>query len=146
MAVSGLAAAKRLCQISDWSLSNLSIQKLLYIAHMFRLGQRGKPLVLDNFEAWDYGPVIPSVYHAAKIYGSGPVRNVFRSVENISEESAENKWLEDVYSALGDKTPGALVAITHTDNGAWAKNYIPGRYNIIISNEDILEEYRSRKI
>jgi len=39
MTVSASAAAKRMCERSGWTLSNLELQKLLYIAHMFHLGE-----------------------------------------------------------------------------------------------------------
>lgn len=38
MTVSVLAAAKRLAQRSNWSLSNLELQNILYLAHMFYMG------------------------------------------------------------------------------------------------------------
>ena len=58
MAISVLEAAKHIGARSHWSLSNLKMQKLLYIAHMFHLGIYNKPLVCEFFEAWDYGPGI----------------------------------------------------------------------------------------
>ena len=41
MTVPSLSAAKRLCEKSDWTLTNLHVQKLLYIAHMFYMGENG---------------------------------------------------------------------------------------------------------
>ena len=61
MAVSALSAGKRLGKHSGWTLSNLAMQKLLYIAHMYHLGMYdATPLVTGHFEAWDYGPVHPT--------------------------------------------------------------------------------------
>ena len=58
MAASILAVAKRLCERSGWSLTNLALQKLCYIAHMIHLSMHdGKPMVSGHFEAWDFGPV-----------------------------------------------------------------------------------------
>jgi uncharacterized phage-associated protein len=51
MAVSVASAAKRLCEKTGWTLSNLELQKILYIAHMFHLGETGQPLVPGHFEA-----------------------------------------------------------------------------------------------
>lgn len=144
MAVPALAAAKRICEQSGWSLSNLELQKILYVAHMFHLGRHAESLVSGHFEAWDYGPVHPTVYHKAKIFGSSPVENIFHSVrDSMGDEEA--KTLDEATDALSDHRPGRLVAITHWEKGAWARNYSPGNRGHVISNEDILEEYRERE-
>lgn len=143
MPVESLRAAKRLCELSGWTVSNLKINKLLYIAHMFHLGRGRGPLVSDSFEAWDYGPVLPNVYHQAKAFGSGPVRNVFNRVHDIPS-GTEADILREAYESLRNARPGHLVNITHWEHGAWAKNYRPGGRHIIIPDSDILDEFRRR--
>jgi uncharacterized phage-associated protein len=44
------------------SMTNLRLNKILYFAQIISLLENGRPLFLDDFEAWDLGPVIPSVY------------------------------------------------------------------------------------
>lgn len=144
MTVSMHAAAKRMCEHSGWSLSNLKLQKLLYIAHMFHIGETDEPLVSDHFEAWNYGPVNPSLYHLMKIFGSSPVGNVFHSIGEL-EECSERETLDSAIDQLGNAPSGKLVAITHWKKGAWAKHYIPSMRNIVIPNEDIRQEYLDRK-
>jgi uncharacterized phage-associated protein len=144
MTVSAFEAAKRLGERSGWSLSNLEMQKLLYLAHMFHLGQYETPLVSGHFEAWDYGPVHPDLYHRIKIFGSSPVENVFHSV-NTPQEGTEAQLLDNVFKHLANQRPGRLVAITHWDKGAWARHYDPGTRSAIIPNEDILDEYQERE-
>lgn len=143
MAVHALAAAKRICEQSGWSLSNLELQKILYIAHMYYLGKTEIPLVTGHFEAWDYGPVNPAVYHEAKVFGRSPVGNIFHDVEDLGD-SDEREILDEVVQVFADHTPGRLVAITHWDKGAWAKNYTPGMRNNLISNKDIIQEFKDR--
>jgi uncharacterized phage-associated protein len=144
MTVSVLAAAKWLCERSGWSLSNLELQKLLYIAHMFHLGNNREALVSGHFEAWAYGPVNPTLYHHAKIFGSSPVENIFHTIENL-KESEETRTLDEVYKSLEHAAPGKLVAITHWDGGAWSKNYVPGIKGKTIPDEDIREEFDKRQ-
>lgn len=143
MAVNALQAAKYLCEASGWKLSNLALQKILYIAHMLHLGETGEPLINGRFEAWDYGPVDPSVYRHVKMFGADPIQNVFHRVADITEGS-ELKALDDVLSAFGDAAPGKLVAITHWADGAWAKYYQPGVRGVGIPNEAILCEFKDR--
>jgi uncharacterized phage-associated protein len=144
MSISPLAAAKRMCERSGWALSNLELQKLLYIAHMFHLGQTGRPLIQGHFEAWDYGPVQPAVYHHVKVFGSSPIKNIFHGVADLGP-SPERDMLDAAIAQLGTWTPGRLVAVTHWEKGAWAANYIPGARSVSISDKDILNEYVERE-
>src|SRR5687767_12203236 len=54
-------------------LTPLQLIKLVYIAHGWYLGLTGKPLINESPQAWQYGPVIPSLYHALKIHGNDAV-------------------------------------------------------------------------
>ena len=144
MAVPVPAAAKRMCERSGWSLSNLELQKLLYIAHMFHLGETGEPLIIGRFEAWDYGPVQPTLYHMAKVFGSSPVKNIFHTAPPI-EGRPEADTVDSAVDQLGNEPPGRLVAITHWDKGAWARFYVPGERGIVIPNDAIRQEYEDRK-
>ncbi|WP_145979787.1 Panacea domain-containing protein [Chelatococcus daeguensis] len=120
----------------------LELQKILYLAHMFYLGRTGgEPLVPGHFEAWDYGPVHPDLYHKAKIFGADPVENIFHGVADLGA-GPEREILDEAYEKLGKAGPGRLVSATHRPGGAWDTNYVPGVRHIIISNDDILNEYR----
>lgn len=142
MTVSVLSAAKRLASQSDWTLSNLKLQKIIYLAHMFFLGRtNGTPLVYGTFEAWNYGPVHPDLYRSVKIFGSDPVKDIFYDVQNLPS-GAERDIVDEAYRSLGHVQPGALVNATHRPSGAWAKNYTPGVRHCVIPNEDILQEYK----
>lgn len=144
MAIPVLAAAKRLGEQSGWSLSNLEMQKLLYLAHMYCLGGRNRPLVDGYFEAWDYGPVHPVLYHRVKIFGKSPVENVFHAISDLNPATPDVDLLDQSVKQFAHAAPGRLVAITHWDEGAWAKCYHPGARHVIIPNEVIRQEYIDR--
>src|ERR1041385_1190632 len=55
------------------AIEPLKMQKLVYFAHGWYLAFTGKPLLNEFVEAWQYGPVIPDLYHAFKHYGSQPI-------------------------------------------------------------------------
>lgn len=142
MTVPVLSAAKRLASRSGWTLSNLELQKILYLAHMFYLGRHdGEPLVPGYFEAWDYGPVHPDLYHRVKVFGADPVQNVFHENADL-EPGPERDILDEAYDKLGSVGPGGLVNATHRRGGAWDVNYTPGVRHCLIPNRDILREYR----
>ena len=141
MALNPISAAKRMCERSEWSISNLTLQKILYLAHMFHLGIHDAPLVTGHFQAWDYGPVHPEVYHYVKVFGAEPVRNVFRSIEN-AQEGKETELIDQAVDQLKSKKPALLVQITHRKEGAWFKHYKPNQNNIVIPDSDIKKEYK----
>ena len=111
---------------------------------MIHLGENSRPLVQDNFQAWDLGPVHPVLYHRTKIFGAEPVQNIFRSVSDLSEDQPETETLIQTFNTVSEFSGSRLIAITHCDYGAWIKNYIPGG-NAVIPNKDIIEEYKERK-
>lgn len=142
MTISTTAAARKICELGDWKVTNLQLQKILYLAHMVFMGNNdGEPLIRNNFEAWDYGPVVPDLYHEAKKYGSKPIRMGFYSFQDISN-SPEEAELVRACERLLSKSPSRLVDFTHRPGGAWDRNYIPGARGVIIPNQHILEEYR----
>jgi uncharacterized phage-associated protein len=144
MALSTDSAAHYLCKVRDWTLTPLEVQKLLYLAHMVSLGRSNgeRPLVRESFQAWDYGPVLPSLYHQLKMFGDSPVRDVF--LAKSRDDSPSAKIIGQVAKSYANKSAGDLVAMTHRDGGAWAKSYRPGVKDRIIPDGDILEEYRRR--
>jgi uncharacterized phage-associated protein len=141
--ISAVAAARHMCERSDWTLTNLKLQKMLYLAQMMYMGEHHERLLNGTFEAWDYGPVLPSIYSEVKAYGSGPIRSLFFGRGNI-EDPVRRKILDDAYDQLSQKTAGQLVNITHWSRGAWANNYVPGARGVVIPDADIIKEYQAR--
>ncbi len=143
MSITPFTAAHRICDRGGWRVTNLKLQKILYLAQMIYIGEHEREvLIAGNFEAWDYGPVQPDVYRKARIFGSRPIQDIF--LEDSSLEIPEIRALDSVSNVLLDKTPGEMVAITHWDKGAWAKNYVPGKIGLVISHTDIIAEYNAR--
>jgi len=144
MAITAVAALRRLCELKQWSITNLEANKLLYFAQMIALGESdgAQPLVTGHFEAWDLGPVLPDAYHKAKIFGNKPIKPfIFSARGPIPQlEPVFAKTLEQ----FGDLTSSQLVAESHWQDGAWSKHYRPGARGVEIPTSDILEEYRCR--
>ncbi|RXF67117.1 Panacea domain-containing protein [Hansschlegelia zhihuaiae] len=138
-----LRAAKTICELRGWSLSNLPLQKLLYLSHMVHLGRHGQKLAEGPFEAWDLGPVEPRLYRKVKAYGGSSIPNIF-SGPIYDSGSPERDSIEFVLNDLSSATPARLVAITHQPHGAWAQNYRPNITGIVIPDDDIRAEYVRR--
>lgn len=138
------SVCRLICELGDWGISNLQLQKLLYVAQMYYLGIKGERLADLAFEAWDYGPVAPKVYAQVRMFGSGPIKDVFYGARPFSPGSKRRQVLEEVCRDLIPMRPGQLVEITHWSEGAWAKNYVPGSKGIRIPDIAIANEYRAR--
>jgi uncharacterized phage-associated protein len=133
-------AAKALGTYSNWSITNLQMQKMLYFAHMFFLGRTQTPLIDEEFEAWNYGPVIPSLYKKVRFFGSDNIVDIFHGPSSFPS-TPEYQILKEAADSLAHRPASQLVNITHHQYGAWAKHYRPNIKGIKIPNPDILAEY-----
>ena len=143
MTVTLTDAANYICGRGGWQTTNLALQKILYLAHMAHLGERGEPLVAGHFEAWEFGPVHPGLYQRVKAFGSKPIPNIFWGARALAG-TPEGETLSDACDNLINETPGQLVANTHWSGGAWARNYVRGGRGIVIPEGHIIDEYNAR--
>lgn len=145
MAVRVDTAAKHFCEVSGWGISNLQLQKLLYLAQVEHVARTGTELLSGaQFQAWDYGPVIPTLYRRLKMFGSDCVSDVFYDARTLRTESESYRSLGVVWGEFGAAEPGELIELTHWELGAWAQKYEPGVKNTPITLEDIKFEARNR--
>jgi uncharacterized phage-associated protein len=139
------SVCKLICEQGDWRVSNLQLQKILYIVQMIYMGHvGGKRLADASFEAWDYGPVEPTVYRKVRMFGSEPISNVFYNARVFNKEDERRNVIIDVSRDLLRRRASELVEITHWDKGAWAEHYVPGIRGIRIPDDAILAEFRRR--
>lgn len=140
------SVCKYICERADWKITNLQLQKILYLAQMFHMGRNdGRRLFDGNFEAWDYGPVEPNLYHRVKVFGSSHLKNVFYNARNFKKDDPRRKVMDDVCDKFLAYSAGDLVEITHWDDGAWANHYVPKARNIRIPDDEIWSEYNRRQ-
>lgn len=141
MTISALDGGAYICQQSGWTTTQLAVQKILYLAHMVHLGRYETPLVHGQFEAWEYGPVHPVLYHRVKAFGAKPIPNVFPKSELLPQAV---DTLSEACSNLLGKSAAELVRNTHWRGGAWIRHYTPGARNVPIPNTSIVDEYKRR--
>ncbi len=71
-------------------LTNMQLQKLVYIAHGYSLAKLHQPLFHNNIHAFEWGPVIPNLYKMLSRYRAGEVKDHIPTDESpIAEDSAE---------------------------------------------------------
>jgi len=150
------------------SLTHMQLQKLIYFAHGWRLGIKGDPLINERVEAWKYGPVVPSVWHEFKAFGSKPITRCatdFRIVDagsssgldtldlsdivtpSIDDDDEEvRKLLDRVWSVYGTWSGIQLSSASHEPGGPWevtVKKY-PDVINQDIDDELIKAHFRAK--
>lgn len=124
MAYSSAAIANAFLDIAKkrkMNLSNLVLQKLVYLAHDWYFGITDSPLVADEVQAWRLGPVFPRLYTALKRYGAGNVTEHIPTIDRVSDNSEDYDFLEAVFEKHKDYAPGQLIALTHEQGSPWMK-------------------------
>ncbi len=140
-----LTIANRFLELAkehDDSLTPMQVLKLVYIAHGWRLGLYGKPLIRDEIQAWQYGPVIPKLYNAMRGYRSNPVTFLLRADPRDKPLTKnERSVVAQVFDIYGRMSGPALSRLTHAPGTPWALSYEQGVFGIPISNDLIQDHY-----
>jgi uncharacterized phage-associated protein len=131
---------------SGISITNLKIQKLLYLAHGLLLARTDSALVSETFQAWKYGPVIESLYHQLKVFGPDAIsaNDTFVKYWSPLPEFATdaNKAISDVLAQFGNLSSRALVNLSHDPNGPWQLAYTATTASSEISEASIKEYFK----
>lgn len=140
-------------------ITPLRLNKLVYVAHGWHLGITDYPLIKDEVEAWDYGPVIPDIYHEFKQFRSNPITSramvwdlpkpPFRIEASIENEGVEGKvdmklFLDRIWNVYENYSAVELANLTHEEGTPWFQTYYHSTSRII-NNAVICRYYRSRR-
>ena len=130
----------RLAQQDEIPVTPMQIQKLAYFCHAWMLGLEKGPLFQDAVESWRYGPVIRSVYHALKHYGSAPVRRPLGD-EPADFNREEIGIINGVWRKYGEVPGLELSRMTHAEGTPWDRTFSRGKHSQIIPNHLIRDYY-----
>ena len=120
-----------------YSLTPLKLQKILYLAQGWSYVWDDKPIFMDEFSAWQYGPVNECVYEAFRKYG----RDEIPRVEGIPilQDTDAKETLKAVWLEYGKRPAYDLVELTHNQT-PWIEAYQSGRK---ITNKSIRRYFQS---
>jgi uncharacterized phage-associated protein len=108
------------------AITPMKLQKVVYYAHGWYAGYTGMPLIDEAVEAWQYGPVIPSLYHDFKQFGAGGITT--KALEFTGTEFREppppddlkiRNFLHSIWTSYGQYTGLKLSELTHAPGGPW---------------------------
>jgi uncharacterized phage-associated protein len=139
------------------TLGPMKLQKLVYYAHGWNLAIKNVALIDECVEAWEYGPVIPSIYHAFKQFGSGPITekatklefvdsDSFRIVTPTIEDPETMQFLKTIWEGYGDLSAMRLSNMTHQPDSPWSEIYAAnrGRKGVDIPDSKIRDYFVSQ--
>jgi uncharacterized phage-associated protein len=137
-----LTIARYFIEISNGGKTPLQVNKMVYIAHGWNLAIFNDSLIIEQIEAWEYGPIIPILYHEFKRYGNDPIPNI--PVEETKHIKDDTKHLLDkVITVYGNYSSLQLSSLTHQKGTPWERVYCPSK-KLIIPN-DIIKTYYIEK-
>lgn len=138
-------------------VSNMHVNKIVYFAHGHFLAYKGKPLVDQPFEAWEYGPVVQDLYHRFKKFGKDPITEramvLDKSAGNFVVARCtlladERDFLTEISEFYARIPAGRLSDMSHVRGGPWDRvwNYSgtsnPGMF---IADSAILEWFSKKR-
>lgn len=129
-------------------LSPMKLIKLVYIAYGWGLVFFNQKLFNEDIEAWQYGPVIPSIYHEFKRFGKEPIDEMSVSMNemtgdlsvnriNLKEGNNISKLLNLVWTYYRNYSAVELSDLTHQLGSPWYNAVKTNGYRSILNDDDI---------
>jgi uncharacterized phage-associated protein len=123
----------------------MRLLKLVYISHGWMLALCDQPLFRESAEAWKYGPVVSSVYHAYKQFGGNTITAIPQA-EPSGFSDNEKSIMSQVWTIYLPYNALQLSALTHSPNSPWAITVRESGLGARISNDLIKEYYRTLSV
>ena len=120
-----------------YSLTPLKLQKLLYLTQGWSYVWDRRPAFVEDFSAWQYGPVNERVYEIFKKYGRAEIPEV--EGHNKITDINVKETIEAIWSEYGKSSAYDLVELTHSQ-GPWKNAYAKG---LRITNSSIQIYFQS---
>lgn len=130
--------------------TNLQIEKLIYFFYCAYLEMFQEEIFDEDFQAWQYGPVIPSVYDELKRFGRSKIGfGNEKDIEIIAYSRLIKtpqydkiiQALDRVMQEYGDLSASVLVDKSHIEGGPWDIVYRKGCGNGNIIPKKMIREY-----
>jgi uncharacterized phage-associated protein len=130
---------------SAWP-QQMFIQKLAYIANGWNLAINGEPLIIEEPEAWDNGPVYRSLWEHIRDYGyRGPGHTLTvpltDDVIKADLDPRELAVVDHVWAKYGRLNAAKLSEMTHEPNTPWYNAYFGRGRNAFLDMNDVRNHY-----
>ena len=128
---------------SGRELTNMQLQKLVYIAHGYSLALLDNKLVKQPVQAWRYGPVIKVLYDSLRQYGAGTVTEMVNILPSEQVSQTDRALIDVVGDAYARFSGPQLSTMTHREGTPWREVFDPNANftNDVIPNDLIKKHY-----
>lgn len=125
-----------ICKSESRGVDHMKLQKLTYFAYGWWLAYHDSPLLTEQPQVWQHGPVFKSLYHALSTHGWQKIRTVQndnfttpppRIDDGDTEVQALVSWVWDRY---GDFSSEYLSEITHQRGTPWEETAREYHYRV----------------
>lgn len=121
----------------------MKLLKLIYIAHGYMLAENETPLLIEPVMAWQYGPIVKSVYNAIRHYRDMPVKSVKGYKKEYPFCDKEKEIMDLVVDTYSKATAVSLSAAIHQGQTPWRTTWGLHNENTIIPNGIIQHFYKN---
>lgn len=106
----------------------MKLQKLMFFCHSDFLLAKGTGLIEQQFEAWDFGPVIPYIFQEFKNFTKAPIterayrfdpitaKRVYADCTLLPEDA---NLLRSIFNLYKNASASALSQLSHKPNSPW---------------------------
>jgi len=122
---------------SNVELTPMKLVKLVYIAHGWHLALNDTELFSEDVQAWQYGPVVPTVYYNFRHFGSGIITSKaeiqdvvysdgglrFKTHQPQIQDASVIPLLDRVWQVYSKYTGAQLSTLTHQKGTPWDITY-----------------------
>ncbi|MEM6603188.1 MAG: type II toxin-antitoxin system antitoxin SocA domain-containing protein [Pseudomonadota bacterium] len=142
-----------LAESAKKKITPMQLNKLTYFSYAWCLHKLGKKIFNEKIEAWKFGPVIPSLYHEFKRFGSSAIEEHGVSVNYTDVDTIGNleipvlgpehreiaKVVMSVFEHYKDYSASQMSNITHKNGSPWSIARAKEGYNTPLEDADILK-------
>ena len=122
-------------QVDDgYPISNLKLQKILYFVQAEFLVSKDEPCFDDVIEAWDFGPVVESVYNEYAVHGGNLIFSPSESTSGYHIKHNDRELIDGILEKVKKCSTSYLAGIIFHQT-PWIKGR--ARLNRIITNESL---------
>jgi len=130
-------------------LTPMQIIKLVYFAHGWCLAVLRRPLIREQVQAWQYGPVVREVYWAFSRFGRQPItgfaQDAFGAPYRASLRADEQGLLEAVVQGYSHLHAWELSDLTHLPGTPWSETIRKGGHRPAIS-DPLMQDYFAKAL
>ncbi|MFP5528184.1 Panacea domain-containing protein [Peptococcus simiae] len=118
-------------------ISNLQLQQILYFVQVSFLQEEGHLAFAESIEAWQFGPVIPSVYYNFSGYGGLKIPiSEGKYIDFSGRDLVDQVCMESTLIEAWE-----LLEMSHEKEGAWHRVYNNGKGNRDVISPAVMKTY-----